>query len=349
MYNHEYIQKNCPGYIKMKPFFILFLFLFLSTVCYAQISEVDSLVEAGIAFHDNGEFEKAIGVYQKALNIDANSSVVNYEMAFSYLSAGDYINAEKYSKKVIELDNSDLLGAYVTYGSALDLQGKTTESIAVYEKAMESYEHYLLYYNHAISCYNNGDIDKAYDSAIKALNNNFSHASSHLILSQIMAEKGNRIKAMLPLYFFLLIEPASPRAQMQYPVLRNYMDQGVTQKSDKDIETSIPVNSDPDFGTAEIMISINKPSSHLEENKDKTDLQVFAQSNESLFKILGELKKENTGFWWDYYVTFFNDLANAGLAETFSYYISQTQGMEVDTWFDEHNTDFERFKNWMNE
>ncbi len=329
---------------------LLFLFSILLVTCWSfgQNSEIKSLVQEGIKFHDNGEYEKAVEKYKEALSIDPNSSLVNYEISFSYLAEKDYKNAEKYSKKVIDLNDGNLLSGYITYGSALDMQGKTNKSIKVYEKAMKDFDNYLLYYNHAISCFNNGETSKAYESALKAINNNSSHASSHLILSKIMEKQGVRIKAMLPLYFFLLIEPNTQRASIEYHTLRNYIDHGVTKTSDKNIDVVVPMNEDTDFGAAEMMISLSKASNNLEENEGKTELQLFAENNDGIFKILGELKKENTGFWWDFYVPFFYDLANANLTETYSYYISQSQGEEVTTWFDEHSDDFDRFKVWMN-
>ncbi len=195
--------------MKIRRLLILFSIQLLTCLSFGQNSEIESLVQEGIALHDQGEYEKAVEMYKMALSIDPNSSLVNYEISFSYFSAKDYKNAEKYSKKVIEINNGNLLGAYITYGSALDMQGKINKSIKVYEKAMKDFDNYLLYYNHAISCFNSGKINKAYESALKAINNNSSYASSHLILSKIMEKQGVRIKAMLPIYFFLLIEPNS--------------------------------------------------------------------------------------------------------------------------------------------
>ncbi len=335
--------------IEMKRLLFLFTIVFVSAWGFAQNSEIDSLVQEGIKLHDNGEYDKAIEKYKEALSKDPNSSLVNYEISFSYLLAKDYVSAEKYSKKVIDLNDGNLLGGYITYGSALDMLGKTNKSIKVYEKAMKDFDNYLLYYNHAISCFNKGENSKAYDSALKAIKSNSSHASSHLILSRIMERQGIRIKAMLPLYFFLLIEPNSQRAAIEYQTLRNYIDHGVIQSSDKNINVSVPMNNDPDFGAAEMMISLSKASNSTEENKGKTDLELFAENNDGIFKILGELKKENSSFWWDFYVPFFSDLANKNLTETYSYYISQSRGEEVSNWFDEHSADFEMFKLWMNE
>jgi tetratricopeptide (TPR) repeat protein len=227
------------------------------------------------------------------------------------------------------------------------MQEKASKAIKVYEKAMKEFDNYLLYYNHALCCFNSGELDKARASVMKSIDNNISHASSHLILSKIMEKEGVRIKAMLPLYFFLLLEPSSNRAKIEYKTLRGYIDRGVTQTSEKNINISIPMNSDPDFGAAEMMVSLSKASNSLEENKGKTELQLFYENNEGVFKVLGELKKDQEGFLWSFYVPFFYDLANENLTETFSYYISQSLGEEVIKWFDEHPLDFERFNKWM--
>ncbi|MFA9392799.1 MAG: tetratricopeptide repeat protein [Prolixibacteraceae bacterium] len=327
---------------------LLFTGLLFSIFVFGQNSEFDKLIKEGIAFHDKGEYGKAINTYKKALEINPNSSLVNYEISFSYMLAEDYKNAEKYSQKTIKLNGDNILQAIVTYGNALDMQGKTKKAIKVYEKAFEDYDNYLLYYNHAITCFNSDQLDKAYESAIKAINNNSSHASSHLILSKIMDKKGERIKAMLPLYFFLLIEPNSSRSELEYPNLRNYIDYGVTEQSNKDVNVLVPTNDDPNFGAAEMMISLLKASNGLEENEGKDELELFAENTYGLFAILGELKKENSGFWWDFYVPFYYDIATENLTKPFSYYISLSQGEEVNKWLEDNDDEFQRFKEWMN-
>ena len=329
-------------------FFIFICLIFATNFTFGQSQEIENIVSEGIKFHDKREYQKAIEIYQKALNIDPNSSLVNYEISLSYFSCKDYKNAEIYSKKVIDLEKNHLLSAYVAYGNALDMQGKTKKAIKAYEKAMKDFDNYLLYYNHAITCLYSGNIDKAYESALKAITNNSSHASSHIVLSKIMEKKGSRIKAMLPLYFFLLLEPDSHRAGIEYNTLRSYIDHGVSQTSAKDINVAIPMDNDPSFGAAEMMISLSKASNSLEENKGKPDLELFSENNESLFKILGELKKDNSGFWWDFYVPLFYEMANSNLTKPFTYYISLSKGEDVNKWIEENNVEFEKFSNWVN-
>ncbi|WP_051569043.1 tetratricopeptide repeat protein [Prolixibacter bellariivorans] len=327
---------------------ILISFLFVTHLAFGQNQKAEDMIREGVALHDKGEYQKAIETYQKVLEMAPNSSVANYEISYSYLAAKDYKNAEKFSKKVIDLNNGNVLGAYITYGNALDLQGKTKKAMKVYESAAKDFHHYLVYYNYAICCFNAGETDKAYDLAIKAITDYPSHASSHLILSKIMERKGSRIKAMLPLYFFLLLEPNSGRSAVEYQTLRNYIDHGVTREGEKNINVVVPEDEDPDFGAAEMMVSLSKASNSLEENKGKTDLELFAENNDNIFKVMGELKKDHTGFWWDFYVSFFYRMANENLTKPFSYYISESDGDEAAKWLNDHPEEFDRFKIWMN-
>lgn len=337
---------------KMKRLFIILTFLPINFLVKGQENQFDSLIQQGIELHDNGEYAKAIEKYDEALEIDPNSSLAYYEISYAYLAMNDYENAEKYSKKVIDNKNGYELHSYIVYGTALDMLGKTKKSVKVYEDAMESYDHYLLHYNHAISCFNLGDVDKEYESAINAIMNNASHGSSHLLLSNIMEKKGSRIKSVLPLYFFLLIEPNSPRSGSAYEMLVNKLGFGIEKKSETEIDISIPLNDSDDsgFGAAEMMISLSKASNYTEENVGKSEMELFAENNESIFSVLGELKKKkNKGIWWEFYVTFFYDIVKNDHIKAYSYYISQSSGkQEVYNWVESHSEELDNFLNWIN-
>lgn len=329
---------------------LLLLLLLISTLSsFSQEDNFKTIIQKGIAYHDSGDYENAIKEYQKALKIEPNSSLAYYEMAFSYFSNKDYENAEQYSRKSIEIDDQNLLPSYVTLANSLDMQGKPKKALKVYENAMKKFDNYLLYYNYAYTCLNQNKVDKAYEAVLKAIENNPSHASSHLLLSHIMDEKDNRIKTMLPLYYFLLLEPNSNRSEKEFERLIGYMDLGVKQTSPKTININVPMNDDSDFGAVEMMISMKKASNSMEENKNKTQLELFADSNQSIFSILGELKKDNKGFWWDMYVPIFYDFAESDLVEPFSYYISISQGEQATDWLAENQDRFNNFKKWFNQ
>ncbi len=338
------------GIMNIRRFLAAFVLVFFTIVAQGQSDEVSTLVLDGIDLHDSGKYDEALALYRKALEIEPNSSMVMYEMALSYMSLDNYDEAIKLCKKVIKMDDGNLLEAYIAYGNALDMQGKSKKSIKVYEKAMKEFDYYLLSYNHAISCYYSGKTKKALASTLQAINLDLSHASSHLLLSMIMRDEGSRIKAILPLYIFLLLEPESERAAGEYEVLRNYLNGGVEWNSDTNVTISISMDEDPEFGAAEMMVSLLAVSGSFEENIGKNDLEMFAKNTEDIFFMLGEMiDASKSGIWWETYIPFYLDVAENGFAEVYSYYISQSLGDEVRIWLDEHEDVYNKFANWMNE
>lgn len=307
----------------------------ISCCAFGQDSKLDMLVQQGLRFHDKGQYDIAIDKYKKALAIDPSSSLANSKISASYLSAEDYEHALEYSKKVLKAKDENLLEGYITYGSALDKLGKTNKAIKVYAKAMKQFDNYLLYYNHAFACFETGNITKSYDSVIKAINNNPSYASSHLLLSQIEEQRGSCAKTMLSLYYFLLLEPNSERAVATYDKLEEHINRGVS------------TGDDTDFCEAEKLIRLSKRSYSTKQQSGETDMQLFVADNERVLKIFADTKGDNTGFWWDFYVSFFAEMTEKGMTETFSYYISYAQGDVVTEWIKTHDSDFYKFDTWF--
>jgi tetratricopeptide (TPR) repeat protein len=337
----------------MKKHFLIFGLLLLSTFLYSQIS-VDSLVEVGIQYHDNGEFVQAIETYKTALEIEPNSPLVNYEIALTYMYSGDYQNAIKHSDKVIKRNDKYLLQAYLVKGSCLDYLGKTKESIKLFKKGIKKFgDDHLLYYNLGYNYYNIKEFDKAEKAFIKAINTKANHASSHLFLGYLMYEKNQRVQSLLSLHFFLLLEPNSERSQNAYNLLQSQLSGGVEKNQEEPGKIDIFLSPDQlksEFGTIDMMITILEASKSLEENEGKSDDQMFIENTTSFFKILGEHKtKENTGFWWDFYVPFFYLIAESEHIDTYCYYISQSTKETAVDWLKENEKRVTDFAKWLSE
>ncbi|HXK74318.1 MAG TPA: tetratricopeptide repeat protein [Bacteroidales bacterium] len=337
----------------MKKHFLIFGLLLLSTFLYSQIS-VDSLVEVGIQYHDNGEFVQAIETYKTALEIEPNSPLVNYEIALTYMYSGDYQNAIKHSDKVIKRNDKYLLQAYLVKGSCLDYLGKTKESIKLFKKGIKKFgDDHLLYYNLGYNYYNIKEFDKAEKAFIKAINTKANHASSHLFLGYLMYEKKQRVQSLLSLHFFLLLEPNSERSQNAYNLLQSQLSGGVERNQEEPGKIDIFLSPDQlksEFGTIDVMITILEASKSLEENEGKSDDQMFIENTTSFFKILGEHKtKENAGFWWDFYVPFFYLIAESEHIDTYCYYISQSTKETATDWLKENEKRVTDFAKWLSE
>jgi hypothetical protein len=199
-----------------------------------------------------------------------------------------------------------------------------------------------------LTSYNQKDYEKAEKAAINAIIAKPNHGSSHIILAAIMHARGERVLSLLPTYYFLMLEPNSKRSKINYNSLINQLGQGVARKNEKDINVNVPASSDSLFGAAEMMVSLLGASRFEDENKGKTDMDFFVETNKGLFTILGELKKDNKGFWWDFYVSKFYDLVQSNNLEAYSYYISQSANSETVNKYITDNTDkMKQLKDWM--
>ncbi len=334
----------------MRQLILTITFLFSSIFIFAQ-NTVEDYVKEGIKFHDNREYDKAIIEYNKALELDPKSTLINYEISLSYFSKGNYKEAIKYSDFVLKQKENHMLQAYLTKGSALDMLGKTKESIKLFEKAIKQKEnHYLLNYNLGLNYYKLGNLDKAEENVIRAIELNSNHSSSHLMLANIHNQKGNSVQTLLATHYFLFLEPNGKRSEEAYQMLQNNFGGNVSKNSNKPntINIMLSPNNDRQFGAAELMISMLEASKSIEENEGKTEDEMFIKNTESFFKVLGELKKKkNKEIWWTFYTTFFYDLAKSEHLETYCNYIIQIANESSQKWLTENNTKLTEFDTWL--
>jgi Tfp pilus assembly protein PilF len=335
----------------MKNLIALAIVLIVSVNLLAQENYLIEHVQRGVALHDEGKYDEAIKEYNAALAIDSTSSIANYELSYTCMSVGKYADAIKYCRRVIEKNENHLEAAYISMGSSYDLMGDPEKAIKAYEEgAMKFPESNLLNYNLAYTLLGQKQYDRAEEAVIKAVIAKPDHGSSHIVLSSIMEGKGERVKSILPLYYFLLVEPTSKRSQSNYAFLVKQLMRGVERTGDNNININVPMasNNDSLFGAAEMFISMHAATTFFDKNSDRSDMENFVEMTKGLFRILGELKKDNTGFWWDFYVTLFSEMERDDHCEAFCYYISQSANTdEVANWLNANTKKLEKLQKWF--
>ncbi|MBG42811.1 MAG: hypothetical protein CL530_02480 [Aequorivita sp.] len=328
------------------------LLLAMFTLQLSAQDSINAYIEEGIAHHDNGDYDKALEAYEKALVLDPQSTVVNYEMALSYFHKKDYKNAIARADIVIDKKDDHIISAYLVKGSALDMMGKVKESIKLFEKAIRKFpDNYLLHYNLALNHYKLNQMDKAQEHVIHAIESNPNHPSSHWMLANIESAKGNTVQSILANHYFLFLEPDSSRSSEAYTFLRENFGGNVTQEKDNAITINVSMGEDDDpFSAAKLMLGLMGASNLLPENADKTPEELFVENTESFFKILGELKdQKQAGFYWEFYVPFFYDIAKSDHIETYCMYISQSGNEKAAAWLDANTEKIEAFDIWLKE
>lgn len=325
--------------------------LFLFNEHISAQTPFDDYLNEGIKLHDKGDYNGAIKQYQQALQLNPNSSSVNYEIANTYFSLKNYQKTIEYSDKVLSQEKSPFRDhAYIIKGSALDLLGKPQNAIDVYKSGIKEYpDNYLLYYNLALTLYNSNGKSKDIEESIRhALLLKPTHASSHLLLGYLMNNERQRVKSVLCLYNFLLLEPKNNRAADAYQLLVQQLEQGVKKENGKPTTIIVSDNKlNDDFSAIELSLSLMAASKGIDKNKEKTEMELFIQNTSTLFSISGELKKDNKNFWWVYYVDFFYNLQKNNFVEPLAYFISQSKNdPSISSWLEKNDQKVKSLLSW---
>jgi tetratricopeptide (TPR) repeat protein len=316
--------------------------------------KIAALMHEGTTLHDKGDYKGAIEKYQEAIKIEPENMTAFYEMSFSYFASADYNKAIEYCDKILNSDSTLKEMAYVNKGSALDEIGKSRDAVQLYRDALKIYpESQILYYNSGLTYYRLKMVVEAEKALIDSLKRNPNHAGSHLTLGKLQFDQGRKVKGILALYNFLLLEPNSKRTIGAYKMLQTLLTAGVSKQgkesNGKDKRT-IACNiqeTDKDFLASELFIQLLEAGKNEKQKKGMSEQEWFVAKTEAIFAMLGELKKDNKGFWWDFYVDFFNSLAKENLTETLCYYISMPVVDEkIIAWLRQNRENLDKLHAW---
>ena len=349
--------KNFSIYHRIKTI-LLFTLTLISTIVFAQQKEeADNLVQEGVVFQDKGEVDSAFSRYNLALKMDRDNLAALAEMAYSYLSIEKYDEAISYSKRALKTHPHDpvLKTVYVSYGNALDGEGKTAKAVDVYNEGIQFFpDYYQLYYNRGISQIKLNLAGDALLSFERSTTLNPKHASSHNAIGRLLFMT-NKIPSLMAFCRFLVLEPDSKRSSANLDNVQKILSEHVSKKGANNVTVSVnPQLLDTNkkkeknnFSGAELILAVNAALDYDSSNINKTDVVKFIRKISTLCKYLQETEKDNYGFYWDYYVPYFIEMNDKGLTEVFAYIaLSSSEDPTVKVWLDSHNTDVKAFYTW---
>jgi tetratricopeptide (TPR) repeat protein len=347
--------KNCHS---IKTTSLCILFTFLSNFVFSQLKEqADNLVQEGVVFQDKGDVDSAFSRYNQALKMDRDNLAALAEMAYSYLSIDKYDESISYAKRAIKVHPHDpvLKTVYVSYGNALDGEGKPEKAVDVYDEGIKIYPDYFqLYYNKGISQIKLNKSGDALLSFERSVTLNPNHASSHNAIGRLLYMT-NKIPSLMAFCRFLALEPNSKRSSANLMNVQKIMGAHVTKNDDKNVTISVSpdmldVNKKKEknnFSGAELMLALNSALDNDSTNTNKTDVEKFMRKFSSLCEYLKGAEKDNYGFYWDYYVPYFTEMNDKGLTEVFAYIVfASSEDPNAKVWLESHQTDVTGFNKW---
>jgi Tfp pilus assembly protein PilF len=340
--------------------FIITLSLLAIPFTYAQQrDDAENLIDQGVKLHDKGEYAEAIKKYDEALKVDKDNLRAYAEKGYTYLAMKRYFSCIDACKKAIETHpgEKELNMVYVNYGTCLDEQKKPEEAINIYDDGIKVFpDYYLLHFNKAITL---AELKK-YDEAIlvlqKSIMLNPRHPGSHSALARILDMQGKHVPSLLAFCRFFVLEQEGDRAEANLALLKELLNgSGAVKKTGKN---SITINVDAEslkdstadgkkiensFATTDMILTMG---SVIGREVKMTDIDKFAFKITTVCNSLKESKKDNYGFYWDYYVPYFVEMNEKGYVTTFAYLANASKDKSAQKWIKNHKDEITVFYNW---
>ena len=156
----------------------------------ADLAEYEKLVRQGIQKHDEGDVDKAIELYEKALEKNPLSGGAYYEIGYSYHSMGDLQKSLEAILRAIVLDPKSEM-AYVMKAGILDDMGLPEEAIEAYRRIIEvKPDSFMAILNLGITLFRENDLDQAVSEFERAQEIVPEHPSPFYFLAVIANQKG---------------------------------------------------------------------------------------------------------------------------------------------------------------
>ena len=152
----------------------------------SKAEAVKKLVDQGVQFHEQGQYDEAIAKYKEAEKKDPKSALVKYEMAFTYHAKRAYARAAtKLKTDGIEENLYSLLG------TVYDDKGMPDSALAVYREAFAKVPNsFNIPYNASITYMRMNNADSAYAWIKRSINNSRVHEGSHYYMGFLASQMG---------------------------------------------------------------------------------------------------------------------------------------------------------------
>lgn len=347
--------------------FIIVTFLFQG---YSQVQrpKILSLIEEGVALHDQGEYKQAIEKYQDALKLQPGCPQATYEIALSYLAMKDFNKASEFSTAVINTNDKQLSpGAYAVKSEALVEMDRLDEAISLLHEGLGKYgDEYLLHFNMAVNYYKKDDMDKTLEHIKKAIDLDKSHSGAFLLYAYALNNSGLWVQSILSMQMFLLLEPDSQRSKNAFeemlqtmrikkigePVERSFIQQQMMRNKGTLLhpEETPPLSVKDGLNRDLVYKAINVTLDSLQATPVVEDeFTQFKAVNQAIMKVLQKesLNANSQGVLWTFYVPFFSSIELSNYYDTFCRYISVSYYPESLAWWQQNRLAAENFVRWF--
>lgn len=321
---------------------VLILWLGCVVVALAQTPLTEKLINEGIGLYDAGKYDEAIERYQHVLDLSPKNMIARYELAYTYYTIGNYSKAIEHSRIVFQANGEYMLESALVYGASLENQGKSKKAVEVFEKALVVRpDDAQLQYNTALSYFSLKGYNTAEKHIVISLDQDMANPAGHLLLANVMLAKGEKLKCMVSLYYYLLIEQDSERSPKAFDLLQNIWEH--EYQTAKNIK-----NKSSNQNLTGWQLIESQLQQQILADTTTTDLNKFIFRTSVLMNLVQTTIWTEPDFWKSRYVTFYSEINQMGYSQSFAAFVSQCRyKADVMVWISDHYPTFGGFSKWM--
>lgn len=315
------------------------------------------IIREGIKLHDKGQYDEAIKKYEQVLKENPDNDEALYEMAFSYYNKKDYSKASELAYKLVQYKSQTGLLGYGMIANVLDDQGKSKEAIEIYRKAIKQLEDDAGYKSHVSKLYYNVGVtytkQKQYAEAREALKKSveydFQYPSPNYLLAVIFDGTKYKVPALLAASRLISLETDTQRAKQSATIFTNILAGAKKDEKTGNINIFIDLNApkdEGDFGMYDLLLG-TLTTVKDEKDKNKSEVEIFAEAVDTMIAILSEDKKLPSTFVGKNYIPFMVEMNKKGFSKTFAYLVLQQNGnKDAEKWLANNEQQKVDFMDW---
>jgi tetratricopeptide (TPR) repeat protein len=293
-------------------------------------------IHEGVRLADARDFDGAIAKYEAVIKENPDCAVAKYELAFALYNKGNRVRAEAVARNGARYRSDELPMFYTVLGNILDDGGKSAEAIELYQRSIDLLKKdpnrrrdlAEAEYNLGYTYVRQKQLPDARASLKEAVGTDFSHRSANLLLALIYKNTGYKMPALLAATRYLGLDRDTPQAKQAAAVFLE-----ILKPAGKDPQTgniNIFINTDApkdegNFGAFELFLG-TATMAVGDDDKGKSDTQLFAEGVSSIFAITVESKDLKNFFVGKYYVPYLQSMKAGGHQEAFAYLVLQQGG-----------------------
>ena len=319
-------------------------------------------LQEGVKLHDEKKYEEAIAKYKSILDENPECVAAMYELALTLEHKGEKLASMELANKGTKYISPELPLFYVLIANNLDDLGKPDDAIKIYLdgiKILEGNKDFGSYrasleFNLGVTYLRQKKYTEARTVLKNAVEDNYSYPSPHFLLSYVYNGTKYKIPAFLAAARFISLEFSTQRTGTAVGIITEVLKPAAKDPKTGNINIFMDMNApkdEGDFGIFDLLLG-TLTTVRGDDDKGKSDNQMFIEAISSVIAILAEDKKMQKTFIGKNYVPFMSDLKKNGHIDALGnmiLYIKDNKNADAAKWVAANDAKLSAFLKWAKE